>query len=271
MGKSETAVAETPGTAVGPATDYGEHEGQGFEKVTAEDLQLPFLSLLQDLSPQVKKAKPEYVTGAEPGMFHVSVSDKLFSGKDGVELVVADWEHMYTEWKPRDDGGGFLGVRSLDDSDVKEARAQKKFGKITTAHGTELIETYQLYVVVVPEGDGPFEFAVLPVTSTKIKGFRSWLTAVNGYKHKTADGKIQVPPIFAHRLRLTSVFTSAGDNDYHVTKFAPAAGSVVESLMSPDHVNLLEAFELRKLVQEGVAKVDYTTASTESDAAAGVM
>ena len=46
---------------------------KGMEHMGADDLALPFIRILGDLSPQVKKSKAEYIEGAEPGMLFLSL------------------------------------------------------------------------------------------------------------------------------------------------------------------------------------------------------
>ena len=46
--------------------------------VGQEDLALPFLKLLGQLSPEVNKRDGKYVEGAEPGMIYNSVTGEIF-------------------------------------------------------------------------------------------------------------------------------------------------------------------------------------------------
>ena len=49
--------------------------------ITQEDLALPFLKILGQLSPEVNKRDGKYVEGAEPGMIFNSVTGELFNGE----------------------------------------------------------------------------------------------------------------------------------------------------------------------------------------------
>ena len=59
--------------------------GMGMENVGSEDVKIPFLRILQDLSPQVKEGKGEYIQGAKPGMIINSVS-KNFTMAEKVSM-----------------------------------------------------------------------------------------------------------------------------------------------------------------------------------------
>ena len=75
--------------------------------VTQDDLALPFLKILGQLSPEVNKRDGKYVEGAEPGMIYNSVTGELFSGENGVQVIPCYYKLEYVEWKDRGkDGSG---------------------------------------------------------------------------------------------------------------------------------------------------------------------
>ena len=80
---------------------------KGMEQMGADDLALPFIRILGDLSPQVKKSKAEYVEGAEPGMLFNTVSKELYDGSKGIKVVPCYYKReyiclLYTSPSPRD-------------------------------------------------------------------------------------------------------------------------------------------------------------------------
>ncbi len=81
--KTSAAPAATAGAALvnkPSATMLAEmSSGQdtGFEGTSSRDYAIPFISLLQSLSPQVDKDDAKYVEGAEVGMFYNSASGEL--------------------------------------------------------------------------------------------------------------------------------------------------------------------------------------------------
>jgi len=75
--------------------------------VGQEDLALPFLKILGQLSPEVNKRDGKYVEGAEPGMIYNSVTGETFSGESGVPVIPCYYKLEYVEWKDRGkDGSG---------------------------------------------------------------------------------------------------------------------------------------------------------------------
>lgn len=104
-GKEVTAPA---GTDVDVRPDYMGNEERGSEQVTINDLTIPRLSMIQDLSPQRKSNKPEYIEGAEEGMLFNTVTNELY--RDFVLFVPVYFRLEWVVWKHRDSGGGFLGA-----------------------------------------------------------------------------------------------------------------------------------------------------------------
>ena len=51
---------------------------QGAQNISQEDLALPFLKILGQLSPEVNKRDGKYVEGAEPGKIINTVTNELY-------------------------------------------------------------------------------------------------------------------------------------------------------------------------------------------------
>ena len=79
---------------------------KGIGNLTQEDLALPFLKILGQLSPEVNKRDGKYVEGAEPGMIYNSVTSELFNGEKGLNVIPCHYRLEYIEWKDRGDGPG---------------------------------------------------------------------------------------------------------------------------------------------------------------------
>ena len=58
----------------------------GSQNISQEDLALPFLKVLGQLSPEVNKKNSKYVQGAEPGMISNTVTNELYDGEKGLML-----------------------------------------------------------------------------------------------------------------------------------------------------------------------------------------
>ena len=70
---------------------------KGSQNMTQEDLALPFLKVLGQLSPEVNKRDGKYVEGAEPGMILNTVTNEVFDGAKGINVLPVFYERKYVE------------------------------------------------------------------------------------------------------------------------------------------------------------------------------
>ena len=92
MAKAEnTEIAVKGNTAVALSLSF-EQDVSGFEDMGQEDLALPFLRILTNMSPEIGE-----VEGASPGMIFNSVTSELFDGKKGVQVIPCAYVRQYIE------------------------------------------------------------------------------------------------------------------------------------------------------------------------------
>ncbi len=58
--------------------------GVGLENITTEDMQIPFIRIIQALSPQLQKDDPLYIKGAEQGDIFNTVTQEMYKADEGV-------------------------------------------------------------------------------------------------------------------------------------------------------------------------------------------
>lgn len=271
MAKSNVAPLEEPRGGVPVAYDgYLEDAGAGLEGGRAEELVTPFIYILQPLSPQLDKHGAHYIENADEGMFYNTLTKELFDGSRGLEALGIAREYIYTEWNPRDAGGGFRGTRSPDDPVVKALRArQGAFKALRTEEGTDLVEQFNLYVML---GASPLSIencfpGVIPFKSTSIgvyKGFYSRASAFR-YPVKTDQGtRMVTPPLWAHRWRVTSVPMKNDQGRWYNPKFDLVGETPAASLVPASDPLYQEAKRVSEMFRAGQVKVDYET-GTSSD------
>jgi hypothetical protein len=145
-----------------------EKQGQsarGQENVQAEDLVIPRLEVVQDLSPARKKSDPNYIEGAEEGMLYNNVTRELY-GKD-VLVVPVGFVKEWLIWKDREKGGGFRGAFPTQ-ADAEAARDQ-----LEDADDCEVIDTNQQFCLLL-KADGSVEEIVVSMAKSKAKVSRKW-------------------------------------------------------------------------------------------------
>ena len=272
VGQTSTALVPTTEqtSAVSVVVDYGEDAGKGFENQTRDDIQIPFLNLLQPMSPLLQERQE-----AKAGQLYNTVTEELVDGVKGVVFIPATTSHTYVEYKPRvgGSGGGFVAVHKLNSDVVKAAIASaESFGNYKLPNKNELVETFSVYGLIV-NPDGATGFAVLGFTSTKIAPYKRWSTVVNMFTlpGPTPGSKVR-PPLFAHQVRITSYMDKNDKGIFYNYKLTPAInGSVKDSLLPPGSPLLLEAKNLRELVDGGLAKADYGSQQPAAEGTGGAQ
>ncbi len=259
-----TAVA-TAGTggALTTTHDYGDDAGAGFEGTTSADLSVPFLGILQSNSPQVEDDDPK---GAKSGMLFNTVTREMIDGEEGHVFLPCHKEMAFVEWVPREKGGGFVGLHDPNGDVVKEAVANndgERFGKLFVGEN-ELSETHYAYGLLLDEeGLESIGFGVISFTSTKIKPFKDWVTAMYTLKGK--------PPLFANRGRIRTVKQKNGLGTFYNFRIDPFATTWRESLINPKEQSdlLQEARDFRDMVTSGMARASFETERAASGGSAG--
>ena len=176
-----------------------EDAGMGLEDVTTSDMQIPFLRIIQALSPQLKKSDPAYIEGASQGDIFNTVTNKVWSADEGVAVLPVHFVQKMLEFVPRSAGGGFEGELSADSNDVRQAVRDKDTGMEVLPNGNELVRTAQHYIKIIHE-DGSIESAILDMKKTQLKVSRKWNTLIAMQKHNGST-----LPSFANSYRLTSI------------------------------------------------------------------
>lgn len=249
MAAKKTALAKQKPAGALAVPDYGQYAGQGFENTDQSDFSMPFLSVLQALSPQVQKSNGAYIEGAEPGMILLTSTGAVYPGDVGLELIPVLTQHVFIEWVPRKQGGGFVAIHELDSDVVRAAKtASTQFGKYKNGEN-DLVETFYIYGLVV-EGDEVVSQCLVSFTSTKIKPYKTIMTKI-----RTVKGQI---PLFANRLSVKTVPQKNAEGDFYNFDIQPANGDIMSSLLSPDSPLLEEASAMHELVNSGAAKVDHS-------------
>jgi hypothetical protein len=196
MAKSEVAVKEEKSTALALSMeDMGADAGGGFEGVTAKDVTVPYLAILQSGSPQVKKGDPAQIPGAAEGDIFNTASKEVY--KEGLRLIPCAFQKRYVEWVDRDQGGGF--VASHADEAILSQTTKDDKGKARLANGNVIVTTAYHYVLVL-RPDGSFYPAIMAMASTQLKKSRDWIGLMQGLKIKTSRGPV-TPATYSHSYK----------------------------------------------------------------------
>jgi len=178
-------------TSVVAFEGFEQYANAGMEDVRTEDLSIPFLRILAQLSPQVNKRDGAYVEGAEAGMIYNTVSNEVYGGEDGIEVIPCYYSRRYVEWKPREKGGGYVNSYDADDPIVKKAYRDDR-GNDVLPNGNLLTNTAQFFVLLLHPENGP-QRCLVTMSSTQLKKARNWLTQMQSLQAKGKNGMYTLP------------------------------------------------------------------------------
>jgi len=147
------------------------------DRFSMDDVSIPFLRILQALSPACTEGTGEYNPNARPGMFMNSLTGKLY-GRN-IKLIPLKYERTWLEWKPN--RGGFVG-RHLPETLVVD-KTDFRTWKLPT--GNEISDTIAFYCLIADHiEDGPI---ILSLSSSGIKHAKNWHTFI--LTNRAPDGK----------------------------------------------------------------------------------
>ena len=182
--------------------DILEFAGEGAAYDSSE-MQIPFVRILQAMSPQLKKREAEYIEGAEQGDMFNTVTKQFWTGEDGLIVIPCFQTTKYLEFTPREQGGGFRGEIAATDPILQ--RTTRQGAKEILPTGNELVKSDQHYCLIVAQ-DGSYQPVVIDMKSSQLKVSRRWKTqiALQKVKHPKTGQSI-TPPLFANQWKFTTV------------------------------------------------------------------
>lgn len=230
--KAETAVAAIT------EIDYSDYAGAGTELVDSQSIAIPFLLVLQGLSPQI-----ETVDGAKPGKILNSITNEIF---DSVLIVPIYYQRGYVRWAPRATGGGFkgnyspaeieagvydvngnskeiAGLRKINgeywfdvpaDATPYDDKGQAKFDKLSDT---------RVHFVMFRNNEGIWEQAVLSLSSTQIKKSKRLNSLIDARRivvNKGGREQLIKPPSWAFSYEVSTLKEKNAKGEWWGISFA---------------------------------------------------
>ena len=225
----------------------------GSQNMTQEDLALPFLKVLGQLSPEVNKMNEKFIEGAEPGMIFNTVTNQLFDGKKGVDVIPVFYERKYVEWQDRGASQGSPVAIHDADSDIVSSTTRDKSFKDRLPNGNYLENTANHYVIFM---NGSPSSALISMKATQLKVSRKWNSMMMGIKLNGKNG-LFTPPTYSHIYNLKT-FQMSNDKGtwfgWDVTKVGPVENKGVYELSK----------NFATQISKGKVKVKHGTEETSS-------
>jgi hypothetical protein len=240
---NEVATAKNTALSADLLDDMMLDAGEG-AAFSADEMQIPFVRLLQALSPQLNKKKAEYIDGASSGDAFNNVTGQYWDGEQGLTVIPCYQTTKYLEFTPREMGGGFRG--EINPNNPVLQQTTRSGSKEILPNGNELVKSDQHFCLIVDE-DGGFQPAVIDMKSTQLKVSRRWKTQIAMQKVTLPDGRKVTPPVFATMWKLRSVEESNDQGSW--SNWAVEKVGLVE-----DRDLYQEARTFRKSIEAGEVK-----------------
>ena len=203
MAKKKQAVAKTAKLDLAVlASDSKDASGFGNLDIS-RDIAIPYINILQSGSPQINPSKAEYVNGAKVGQFYNTVTQEV---TDTIDVVPVLYQLRYVEWKPREQGGGFVEGHDASSGILSQTKRDPMTNKDVLQNGNYIATTAYHYVLVQGT-DGAWSQAVVSMTSTQLKKSRRWNSLMLSQKIKGPSGMF-TPPTYATVYKRTTVSES---------------------------------------------------------------
>lgn len=239
------------------------------ETMGKDDMSIPFLQILQSLSPQCTKGEPEYIKGAEASDLVNTVTNAIIKTRDdddnavmgNARILPISYKRSFIEWVPRSKGGGLVKEYSVADGlSIVTQRSPETGADVIQAGsplgtpGNQLSDTHTHFVFLIND-DKTWEPVVLTMSSTQIKPSKDLNNMVS--KQTLPDGR-KAPRFFG----IYDVTTRRRSNDqgsWYIWEFERNGDVLSEDMMAM----FRDAKKFVEGIEAGEHKVDHSKVQGE--------
>lgn len=187
------------------AYDPRKAAGAGTENFDSALSSMPFLNIVQKGSPEFDETHAQYakkkVDGCKPGSI-IFAPDRVVLPAP-VRVIPLAQCVIYTEWKPRLQGGGYLGVKPLSIATQPGYRKGTAPGQENKEFFGQNELVFTIYVALLFQQGPEWKKGIIAFTGTQLKHARGWLNNIKQVKY-TGDLADVKPPIFAATYTLAT-------------------------------------------------------------------
>ena len=252
--KNEQAITKRESAGALAANVFEADANKGFQQMSQEDLALPFLKVLGQLSPEVNGRHAKHIQEATPGMILNTVTNELYDGTKGIQVIPCYYKREYVEWKERGESLGAPVAIHSTDSDVVASAKRDTMNKDRLPNGNYLENTASHFVLITGTSTST---ALITMKSTQLKTSKKWNTMMLGIKLKGKDG-LFTPPTYSHVYILKTVQQSNDKGTWFgwdVNKLGPVQDKAVYD----------QAKSFSQNISKGNVKVKHTSDSKKSE------
>ena len=197
----EANIAKRENAGALSTTLFEDDAKAGAQNISQEDLALPFLKVLGQLSPEINTRDAKYIKGTQPGMILNTVTGEYYDGEKGIQVLPVFYKRQYIEWQDRGESMGAPVAIHEVNSDLLSKVTRDKSNKDRLPNGNYLENTASHFVVLL--GKTPTT-ALISMKATQLKVSRKWNSIMMGIKMQGKNG-LFTPPTYSHIYKLKTV------------------------------------------------------------------
>jgi|TARA_R110000796_G_scaffold87366_2_gene188588 hypothetical protein len=242
--------------------------GTASDNMTADDMLIPRIRILQSGSPQVKKSDGAYIKGAEEGCIFDNVTNKVYDGEVGITVVPVTYRKTYIEWSP---DRKFINDHGLTPDNFNQCVKDDK-GKLRTPDGNEMSLTAEYFAYIIE--DGAYFPALISMSSSGLRKSQQWNSMLNRLQIPHPDpamakkGMTVNPASFWTAYQVKSTPETNDQGSWFNWSIEPIFDSKSGGILNPENVPngkdlYMEARAFKNKVKSGEIKVKADTANDD--------
>ena len=210
---NKAVAKKTPSDNAVAIMNQFENVQTGFEDMSADDLQLPRLKLLQAMSPEI-----ENDDALRAGFVFNSVTGDWWPSDQGVKVIPCVYHKTYVEWAPLNSGAkGPVAVHQSKEVMNNTVRGEDNKYYTNDNSGNYIEETANYFVLIIG-GKGETSQAVVSMKSSQLTPSRNWNSKMKNLKIQNSKGAYFTPPMWSHAYTLKTEKTKNGDKTWYKWK-----------------------------------------------------
>lgn len=232
-----TAVAKQPSKAIQALHQSLEKvAGMGMAQMSFDDIEIPVLMIVQDLSPEKDEESSKFIPGCKPRDIIETSEGRIF---ETVTFIPVSMSKDIPEWKPRNAGGGLVKIHSGRDILTKARRVDKKL--VLPESGNVLTPTTSLFGYIVTANG--FETVVIRFKATQLPKAKRIMNIAKKEVMYSSAGEAFTAPLFARSYVLGSTREQNESGKWW-------GWTIVKSVGIDEYATLNDAFNLDAFIEQ---------------------
>ncbi len=139
----------------------------GNDQVTSDDIQIPRIKILHQLSPECEDGGPQHVEGAKAGQYLNTVTNETY---DDLMVVNVSFERQFVAFRKRTAGGGLVGTYASEAEAIEDINnnAEEDIDKV------DINESIRHALLLLDSDGNVVSPATMDLTGSRLSVSRNW-------------------------------------------------------------------------------------------------